>query len=153
MWEPRVGLLYDYASGDRDPTDGIHGTFNQHFPLGHAWLGYLDLVGRSNIHAIKTQLKVKPSQKVTAWADFYTFFADQDRDALYSAGGTPTRRAAGGAGSHTFGHELDLAMKISLDVHTNVLVGYSYMWPGGFISATGSDEQPSFAYAQIEYKF
>ncbi|MHC4464424.1 MAG: alginate export family protein [Planctomycetota bacterium] len=139
MWKPRAALLYDYASGDRDPTDGTHGTFNQHFPLGHAWLGYLDLVGRSNIHAIKTQLKVKPSQKVIAWADFHTFFADQDRDALYSAGGTPTRRAAGGAGSHTFGHELDLTVKYALNIHTAVLAGWAHMWPGGFI--------------QIEYKF
>ena len=153
MWEPRVALLYDYASGDSDPTDGLHNTFNQHFPLGHAWLGYLDLVGRSNIHAIKTQLKVKPSQKVTAWADFHTFFADQDRDALYSAGGTPTRRAAGGAGSHTFGHELDLTVKYALNIHTAVLAGWAHMWPGGFIDRTGTSQDADLFYAQIEYKF
>lgn len=152
-WTPRLGLMYDYASGDRDPTDGTHSTFNQHYPLGHAWLGYLDLFGRSNIHAIKAQLKVKPSKKVTAWADFHTFFADQDRDALYSAGGSATRRSAGGAGSHKFGHELDLAVKIALDVHTTAVVGYSHMWPGGFVSATGDDDAPDLIYALIEYKF
>jgi hypothetical protein len=153
IWKPRLALLYDYASGDRDPTDGTHSTFNQHFPLGHAWLGYLDLVGRSNIHAIKAQLKVKPSKKVTAWADFHTFFADQDRDALYAAPGVPIRRDTSGAGSHAFGHELDLTMKIQLDVHTTVLVGWAHMWPGGFISATGDDDEPDLIYAQIEYKF
>ena len=153
MWQPRLGLLYDYASGDRDPTDGTHSTFNQHFPLGHAWMGYLDLVGRSNIHAIKAQLKVKPSKKVTAWADFHTFFADQDHDALYSAGGAPTRRDTAGTGSHKFGHELDLAVKIALDVHTTALIGWAHMWPGGFISATGDDDEHDLIYAQIEYKF
>ena len=68
-WQPRLGLSYDYASGDEDPTDGVHQTFNQLFPLGHAWLGYLDRVGRSNVHAIRAQLKVKPCKRVVAWAD------------------------------------------------------------------------------------
>ncbi|MHC4215618.1 MAG: alginate export family protein, partial [Planctomycetota bacterium] len=63
-WKPRVGLLYDYASGDDDPADSTHGTFNQHYPLGHAYLGYMDLVGRQNIHALKAQVKVKPCKKV-----------------------------------------------------------------------------------------
>lgn len=152
-WQPRLGLLYDYASGDNDPTDGTHETFNQHFPLGYAWFGYLDLVGRSNIHAIKAQLKVKPSKKVTAWADFHVFYADQDKDALYSAGGAAGRRSLTGTGSQSIGQELDLAAKVVLDVHTAALLGYSYMWTGNFIDATGTDDNPSLVYAQVEYKF
>ncbi len=152
-WQPRIGLLYDYASGDADPTDGTHETFNQHFPLGHAWLGYLDLVGRSNIHAIKAQLKIKPSKKITAWADFHAFYADQDKDALYSVGGAAMRRSLAGTGTQMIGHELDLAAKIVLDVHTAALLGYSQMWAGEFIDATGTSDDPSLFYAQIEYKF
>lgn len=153
-WQPRLGLLYDYASGDSNPNDGTHETFNQHYPLGHAWLGYLDLVGRSNIHAIKAQLKVKPCKKITAWADFHTFYVDQDEDALYSAGGAASKRLATGAGSQMIGHELDLTAKVVLDVHTAVLLGHAYMWPGEFIDATpGDNDNPSLFYAQIEYKF
>ncbi len=152
-WRPRLGLLYDYASGDADPTDGTHETFNQHFPLGHAWLGYLDLVGRSNIHAIKAQLKIKPTKKVTAWADFHTFYADRDKDALYSASGAATRRAPAGTGTQKIGHELDLTAKVVLDVHTAVLLGHAYMWTGEFIDATGDNDNPSLFYAQVEYKF
>jgi hypothetical protein len=155
-WKPRLGLMYDYASGDSDPTDGVHSTFNQHFPLGHAWLGYLDLVGRQNIHAIKAQLKVKPTKKITAWADFHTFFVDQDHDALYSAGGGRVRPGAfstANAGSHKIGHELDLTMKYVIDKHTTALVGWAHMWPGGFISRTGSEDSPDLIYTQVEYKF
>jgi hypothetical protein len=152
IWKPRIGLLYDYASGDRNPSDGTHSTFNQHFPLGHAWLGYLDRVGRSNIHAIKAQLKVKPSNKVTAWADFHTFFADQDRDSLYSAGGSKLRTPTS-SGSHRIGHELDLTMKYAIDKHTTALAGWAHMFPGGFIRRTGTGDSPDLLYAQIEYKF
>ena len=152
MWKPRIGLLYDYASGDRNPSDGTHSTFNQHFPLGHAYLGYLDRVGRQNIHAIKAQLKLKPSKKVTAWADFHTFFADQDNDTLYSAGGSKLRLSTTG-GSHKFGHELDLTMKYALNKHTTALVGWAHLWPGGFIKRTGTSEDADLFYAQVEYKF
>ena len=153
-WSPRLGLSYDYASGDSNPTDGTHGTFNQLYPLGHAYLGYLDRVGRSNIHAIKAQLKLKPTKKITAWADFHTFFADQDNDDLYGANGRTLRNApAGGAGSRQFGHELDLTMKIALDRNTTALIGWAHMWPGGFIKKTGANEDPDLIFAQIEYKF
>jgi hypothetical protein len=153
-WTPKLGLYYDYASGDSDPTDGTMSTFNQLYPLGHAYLGYLDLVGRRNVHAIKAQLKFKPAKKITAWADFHTFFADQDKDDLYSAGGNTLRNApAGGAGSHKFGHELDIAMKVALDRHTTALVGWSHMWPGGFVSKTGPGDDPDLVYAQVEFKF
>jgi hypothetical protein len=152
-YKTRLGLMYDYASGDSSPTDSTHGTFNHLFPLGHAWLGYLDVVGRSNIHAIKAQVKVHPSKKVTAWVDFHTFYADQDQDALYSAGGVPIRPNPTGASSQFIGHEIDIAMKVVLDVHTEALVGYSHMWPGGFVQSTGSADEPDFFYGQVEYKF
>ena len=154
-WQPRLGVLYDYASGDDDPADGTHGTFNQHFPLGHAWLGYLDLVGRQNIHALKAQVKVKPCKNITSWIDIHSFWVDEDKDALYSDGGGATRRNSSGAGSRFVGNEIDLAMKVVLDVHTTALIGYSHMWPGGFIDNTGdgSADQASLIYGQIEYKF
>ena len=154
-WKPRIGLLYDYASGDRDSTDGTHSTFNQLFPLGHAYFGYLDRVGRQNVHAIKAQLKVKPTKKLTVWADFHTFFADQSRDSMYGANGAALR-GDGTAGSHNFGHELDLTMKYALNKHTTVLAGWAHFWTGGFIersSAAGASEDADFLYAQIEYKF
>ncbi len=151
-WKPRLGLLYDYASGDRNPSDGTHSTFNQLFPLGHAWLGYLDRVGRSNVHAIKAQLKVEPSKKITAWADFHTFFVDQDQDSLYSASGSALRTPTG-SGSNKIGHELDLTMKYAINKHTTALVGWAHLWPGGFIERTGTSEDADLFYAQVEYKF
>ena len=154
-WKPRIGLLYDYASGDRSSTDGTHSTFNQLFPLGHAYFGYLDRVGRSNVHAIKAQIKVRPTKKLIVWADFHTFLADQSRDSMYGANGASIR-GDGTAGSHSFGHELDLTMKYALNKHTTVLAGWAHFWTGGFIersSAAGASEDADLIYAQVEYKF
>jgi len=150
--QPKIGLFYDYASGDSDPTDGTHGTFNQLFPLGHAYFGYLDRVGRQNIHAIKTQLKIKPSKKLTAWADFHTFYVDKDKDALYGANGKKLRTSTTG-GSNEVGHELDLTAKYIINRHTSALVGWAHFWPGGFIERTGPSEDADLFYAQVEYTF
>jgi hypothetical protein len=150
--QPKIGLFYDYASGDSDPTDGTHGTFNQLFPLGHAYFGYLDRVGRQNIHAIKTQLKIKPSKKLTAWADFHTFYVDEDKDALYGANGKKLRTPTSG-GSNDIGHELDLTAKYIINRHTSALVGWAHLWPGGFIERTGPSEDADLFYAQLEYTF
>jgi hypothetical protein len=98
-------------------------------------------------------LKVKPSKKVTAWADFHSFYVDHDKDSLYSAGGGSLRRDTAGAGSRSVGHELDLTAKIAIDAHTNALMGWAHIWPGGFIEKTGTDDSPDLIYAQIEYKF
>ena len=149
--QPKLSLFYDYASGDSDPTDGTHETFNQLFPLGHAYFGYLDRVGRQNIHAIKVQLKVKPSKKLTAWADFHTFHADQNTDSLYAANGKEIRPASNG--SNNIGHELDLAVKYAINRHTTALAGWAHLWPGGFIEETGASEEADLLFAQVEYKF
>ncbi|MBW8014952.1 MAG: hypothetical protein FVQ82_02115 [Planctomycetes bacterium] len=151
MWKPRIGLYYDYASGDSDPTDGTHETFNQQFPLGHAYFGYLDRIGRQNVHAIKTQLKVKPTKKLTAWADFHTLIADQDTDSMYGANGAASRPPSGS--SSLFGHELDMTMKYVFDKHTTILAGWAHMWPGGFIETTGTSKDADLIYTQIEFKF
>lgn len=51
----RVWAWYDFASGDSDPTDGEIGAFNQLFPLGHKYFGFLDLMARQNIHDLNYQ--------------------------------------------------------------------------------------------------
>ena len=55
---PRVFLGFDYASGDHDPNDNRIGTFDQLFPLGHAYLGAIDAVGRQNIVDLSTGIGV-----------------------------------------------------------------------------------------------
>ena len=46
---PTVWAYYDWASGDHNPNKDDYNTFNQLFPFGHYYFGFLDLVGRENI--------------------------------------------------------------------------------------------------------
>lgn len=152
-WTPRIGVGIDYASGDHDPTDGFHGTFNQMFPLGHAYLGYLDQVGRQNIWAQNIQLSAKPLDNVTTQLLYHTFWLDKVEDALYNAGGGPVRRTITGAAGAEVGHELDLTVNWQVDPHLSVLFGYSHMWAGDFLQDTGTSEDPDLFYVMWTYRF
>ena len=152
-WTPRIAAGFDYATGDDDPTDGTHGTFNQFFPLGHAYLGYLDLIGRQNIVAQNVNLTLKPHKKVTTRLAWHTFWLDEVRDAIYNAGGGAGRRAPGGGIGHEIGHELDLTVQWQIDVHQSILLGYSHFWDSDAIFGTGVSEDADYVYMRYSFKF
>ena len=152
-WTPRLGVGVDYASGDDDPTDNVHQTYNQFFPLGHAHLGYLDLVARQNIFDARVELTAKPTRKLTTRAAFHAFWLDESADALYNAGGVPVRRLLSGNTSNELGHELDLTASYKIDVHASVLLGWSHFWGGNFVTRTGPGEDADLLYFQYVYKF
>jgi hypothetical protein len=91
---PTAWLYYDYASGDSDPTSGTSNTFNQQFPFGHYYMGWIDLVGRQNIHDLNAHLYFYPAPWVTMFVQYHRFWLDQPKDALYGVGGVPIRRDA-----------------------------------------------------------
>ncbi|MCB9851968.1 MAG: alginate export family protein [Phycisphaerales bacterium] len=152
-WKPRIGAGFDYGSGDDDPTDGAHETFNQLFPLGHAYLGYLDLFARQNVIATNINLTAKPHEKIVAKLEWMTFWNDSEKDALYNAGGGIVRRDPTGRSGHDIGNELDLTIKYQLDVHSSMLFGYSHFWGNNFIKTTGPSQDADFIYVQYELKF
>lgn len=153
-WKPRIGAGFDWASGDEKPNDGKVGTFDQLFPLGHKYLGFLDLVGRQNINAVNVNLSAWPvANQVQAAASYYTFWLNAEADALYNAAARPTRRDVTGSAGTEVGHELDLTILWKIDVHSTLLVGYSHFWDTTFITQTGRSEDPDLFYLQYQFRF
>ena len=147
-----MGVGFDFASGDDDPTDGDVGTFNQLFPLGHAFLGYIDAVGRQNIIDLHVTVGAWPVEKtIRVQADIHQFWLAEDDDALYSAGGGILRA---GTGSETdVGTEVDLTVLWNANRHTSVLAGYSHFFAGDLIDQTGPSDDIDFFYTQITFTF
>lgn len=153
-WSPRFGVGFDWGSGDEDPFDDNHQTFNQLFPLGHAHLGYLDLFARQNVLATNVNLTFKPLDRLTTRLAWYAFWNDEVRDALYNAGGAPVRRDRLGNSGHDVGNELDLTIKYAIDVHSSVLFGYSHFWHTNFIRSSAiPDRDADLIYLQYALKF
>lgn len=155
-WSPTIWAYFDWASGDRDPTDGQRNTFQQLFPQWHMYLGYCDLVARQNIQDFNVRLTAKPSDRISLLAWWHVFHLAQARDALYNAAGVPIRSDPTGAAGIDVGQELDLTLTYALDERTELLFGYSHFWAGDFVRATnppGVSGDVDFTYAQLQWRF
>ncbi len=153
-WDPVVWVYYDWASGDEDPSDGSHDTFNQLFPLGHKYFGYMDLVARQNIEDFNFRITASPHKKVQLTFWWHVFHLDEARDALYNAAGTAIRQDATGAAGTDVGQELDLTAKFLLTPRADLLFGYSHLYSGAFLAGTpGGVAGEDFYFGQFSVRF
>lgn len=153
-WMPRIGMGFEYASGDEDPRDNRVQTFNQLFHSGHAYLGYIDLVGLQNVIAPDISLTLKPLKNVTLRGAYYYFWLADKDDALYAAGGNATRRHPTGDAGREVGDEVDFTVNWQVDPHSTLLLGWSHFWPATFINKTSVfAEDGDLIYVQWQYKF
>ncbi len=147
----KLSLGFDYASGD-DEAGGEVNTFNQLFPLGHAYFGFIDTVGRQNIIDISAAFTTKASSRSNFRIAVHNFSRAEDEDALYNAGSAVVRAGDANASSD-IGNEIDLTFNYNFTTRATGSLGYSQLFAGDFLSDTGADEDIKFAYAQILYNF
>jgi hypothetical protein len=149
---PRVYAGLDFGSGDDEPEDNKLSTFNPMFPLGHAYLGYVDLVGRQNIVDWNAGLSFFPVEKLKVQADGHNFWRHSDRDALYNPGGGVVRSGASGDSKYV-GFEIDFT--VSRPVNRNFLIvgGYSHFFSGAFIEESGPSDDIDFGYLMLQFTF
>lgn len=160
--KPFLALGADYASGDGEPTDDTVETYNQLYPLGHAYFGYIDTVARQNVKAIKlgTGITMVPN-KLTAALEYHWFWRAHEGDGLYNAGGALARSAIfvtpGGrtvtAQDNELGQEIDLTLTYILNRHLSFALGYSHFFTGDFLRETGLGDDTDFFYLQSKLLF
>jgi hypothetical protein len=154
--QPQLWAYFDYASGTPDRNGaGTFATFNQLFPFGHYYLGFLDEVGRENIHDWNFQLTFYPTKWITGLVQYHVFRLDQAKDALYGTSpGYPTERfdPTGKAGTQV-GDELDVVGTFQLDRHNSLQFGYSKFFSGSFIKQTGPPVNPELYYMQYAFRW
>ncbi|MFB3887175.1 MAG: alginate export family protein [Thermodesulfobacteriota bacterium] len=148
---PRVYAEFDYASGDSHPGGDV-GTFNQLYPTGHSFLGYIDYIGRQNIISPSAGLSLNPIRGLSISLQEYFFWRESDRDALYNKSGGVIRPGTTTTARYV-GSETDLYITYNLDRHILVYGGYSHFFPGDFIDKTGPDKDSDFLYTAIQYTF
>jgi hypothetical protein len=151
---PQLWAGYDFASGDHHPgaTD-THGTFNQLFPFGHYYFGFLDLVGRQNIEDLNFQAVAWPVPWITCCAQYHLFRLDAARDALYGPAGQVFRVDPTGRAGRDVGNEVDLWTNFHLAQNQDVWVGWSKLYEGSFLKKTGPGPSPELFYLQYSFRW
>ena len=146
---PRVGLEYCYGSGDSDPTDGKHETFENLFPTNHKFYGYMDFFSLQNIHDVRVIYTMKPIARVSLAAEYHAFWLADTSDSLYNVGGARRGTLTSNAGTGTgygvnptygsyVGSEIDLIAGYALTKYASLEAGYGHFFVGDYIKDTFS---------------
>jgi hypothetical protein len=150
-WKPRFFTGYDYASGDQNPKDGIHGTFDTMYPTAHDRFGISDQFGWQNIVAGRAGVTVIPHRRWSVTGQYLDFWLASATDALYNtSGGTILRDSTGKSGTH-IGNEVDgyTWYEINREIHAGVGVGH--ILPGDFIKRAGKGASYTYPYFALEF--
>lgn len=155
--KPELWFFFDYASGSRDPNGGSYATFNQLFPLGHKYFGYMDIVGRQNILDPNVILKFYPDKRINALLWYHHFNLASARDSLYNAAGAAIRSDPTGRAGTYVGDELDIVINLIINPHSDLQIGASHFWAGPFVERTANTpaqaRDGSFFYTQFVFRF
>ncbi len=155
-WKPRLGVQYNYASGDNNPTDGKSRTFQNYFPGNHALYGFMDTTGWMNLHNPQLNFSVQPTERLKLTFDAMTFWNATVADAWYGANTTTTVRpvnAAARRASRYRGAELDVNAWYKLNTHVSLQTGYAFYLAGRYLADTGASDNAHFGYAQLSVTF
>ncbi len=148
----RWGVAVNVASGDEDPNDGDHGTFDNLYPLNHPYYGLMDLFSLQNIHNLELTYARPLFERTRLQLGWQSFWLnEEDTDAWYNAGLRPVRQAAGDVDSYV-GSELDVTVAMPLAAEGLTLVaGVSRLFGGDYLSDTGPAGDASFFFLQLSY--
>jgi hypothetical protein len=150
---PRLLAEYNYASGDKSPSDGRRGTFDQLFPTGHAKYGATDQLGWRNMHSLRAGSEFKPNSKIKVSVSYFSHWLAQNTDALYAANGSAVARVPKGAVSRHVGQECNLLFAYTLSKQYVFGAGYSRLWSGKFLREAAPGANFSYPYAFAAYNF
>ena len=153
--KPTFWMYYDWASGD----DSINNGWNQLFPLGHKYLGFMDFFGRRNIHDVNSILTFSPTEKFTVLAWYHYMFLANGAQGPYNVTLSPFN-PGGTVGSRDLGHEIDLLGTYKVNARSDLVLGYSHFFTGKYYdtsrNAAGAalfNGDADFFYSQWHYNF
>lgn len=153
-WKPRLGVQYTWGSGDSDPTDGVHQTFDGVYGGRDIFFyGYQNLFFWANLRDAEVDFSVKPWRGLTFNVEYHHFNLDQPRDAWYTTGLKAYRRDPTAGSGTTLGDELDARVVLSLWNHLELMTGYGRFFPGGFVRATDASAPANWYLAQAAYSW
>ncbi|MBI4248525.1 MAG: alginate export family protein [Elusimicrobia bacterium] len=152
-FSPRIGLEYDFASGDSDPSDATSGTFEPPYPFGHTYQGLADVFSWKNAHDLALRTSAAPREGWTVALDLHHFLLASSKDAWYGPSNAAITRDATGSAGKTVGHELDFHVKTAVRKAVKLWFGYSRFFAGPYVARTvgGRDKDWAFFQATVDF--
>ena len=142
---PMLSAAVNLGTGDDDATDRIHRTFDNLYPLNHAFYGYMDFFALQNLRNIEVAVDATLPHR-TGLRVVYQHFAllEPRTDAWYDAGADRVHLAPGTAVPSNVGSEIDVVVRLPLALAA-VEAGYGRFFGGGYLTGSG------FAFSSADF--
>ena len=150
-WEPRISFEYSYASGDSNPDDGDHETFQGAFGARDKMYGRMNLFHWRNLRDLEAGLTLKPVRGLSMKLSFHKFLLAERRDAWYL--NQNAYRDTTGRSGDDIGREFDAVVKYRLRPDHTLMAGYGHFWPDEFAEKNATGKQANWFFLQWEYTF
>jgi hypothetical protein len=165
--KPRIGAEFDYGSGDSNPTDGKHGTFENLFPTNHKFYGSMDLISLQNMIDAGLNLSLKPTPRWSVTLMGNALWLANTSDNFYTVAGAPRGGLAAtpnnGYGinpgySSFLGTEVTIIAGYALTKYAQIEAGYGHFFRADYIKSTWSapgfgSRDADFTYVQLNLTF
>jgi hypothetical protein len=152
--KPRIAAEYSFASGDGDPLDGSHETWDGVFGSCGCLYGRMNLFSWKNMRDHQITFGIRPLRRLHVWVDFHDFRLASSTDAWYWRNGKPIRQDVTGASGSEVGREVDILAKWNASRHVELFAGYGRFFPAGFIERTSAEAEPAdWGFVQWLYQF
>lgn len=151
----RIGVEYDYGSGDDNLADKDHKTFTFPFHTNHMHYGYMDYFSWGNMSDIRVSLSAGVLEGLTLAADYHIFSLADGHDNWYNVVGTGVFKAAvDGKSSTDAGKEIDITAVYKALANLTLTAGYSIFQPGEAAKerSSGSDSS-TWSFLMADFKF
>ncbi|MBA2544471.1 MAG: alginate export family protein [Deltaproteobacteria bacterium] len=150
-WQPRLAMLHDYASGDRDPADGSTERFDPLFGARRFDFGPTGIYGpfnRSNVQSPGVRASIAPSPTFDASVGYRLFWLAARSDAWVAAS---VRDPMGDSGSFV-GEHVEVQLRWSpLPKNLAIEGGAAYLRRGRFARSAPETREanPAYVYTQL----
>ncbi len=149
----RLFAKYDFASGDRNPSDGVHGTFDQLYPNIHDHHGLADQVAWQNLKSLRAGVRVSLRRNWIVAGAYNGWWLASATDAFYSSSGSVVARDARGLSGTHIGDEYDIQTSYRLDRELEFGAGVGYVRSGEFLIRTHHAPSYTYPYVMLNYNF
>jgi hypothetical protein len=144
--KPRIGIGYTYASGDSDPGDGVHGTFDGAFGSRAKTYGRVNLFQWMNLKNAEISLEARPAKWCYLKMEFHRFWLAERRDGWY-LNPKEYRDKSGGSGDDV-GTEFDMAFTLKLPAGSEIQTGFGHFRPGTFAENVAARSTANWMFLQ-----
>lgn len=150
-WTPKIGLKFDWSTGDKATNDGKLQTFNPLF-VNPAIYSLAAVNTPANLNSLHPNITVFPMKNVSIYIDYALFYRTTKEDGLY----TPPRfqiREANTSSEKHIGDALGIQINYQINRNISFDIRSSYFIPGKFIKASGDSKSIFYIAPTMNFKF